>query len=261
MNNAFRTAMILVMAGSAGLAIGQEAAPMAEPAAAAEAEPQPTSFFQGWDGGVSLGLFGSEGNSDEFDFRAEINGERDTDETRTTFLGTYTYSNNNNGVSENQARVLGRNDWKYEGSKWFSFVQTQFDYDEFQDWDTRVSVFGGPGYVWVENEKQRFMTRAGVGATREIGGTDNAWRAEGLLAAEYRRQLTERQLFNASAEAYPDLGDITNWRVQSRATWEILVDPEVALTLKVGIENEYDMDPNGASRSDTDYFILLTWSY
>ncbi len=262
MNDAIRCGMISALICAAGLAGAQDEAPVAEPAADAEAsEQQPRTLLQGWDGGVSLGIFGTEGNNDQFDFRAEIDGERDTDETRTTFLGTYSYATNNDGTSENEAQVIGRNDWKFEESKWFAFAQGQFDYDEFQDWDTRVSIFGGPGYVWVDNEKQRFMTRAGAGATREIGGSDNAWRAEGILAAEYRRQLTERQIFNASAEAFPDLGDARNWRVQSRATWEVLVDPEVALTLQIGIENQYDTNPNGVQRSDTDYFILLTWNY
>jgi hypothetical protein len=235
-----------------------------EAADAADEAEQPeewTSLLSGWTGGVAIGLYGTEGNSDEFDVRAEVDGERDSEETRSSFLATYNYSNGNDGVSKNEARVTARNDWKFDDSKWFTFVEGQFDYDEFQDWDTRVSVFGGPGYVWVENDKQRFMTRVGAGATREIGGADNAWRAEGLLAAEYRRQLTERQVVNASAEAYPDLGDSRNWRIQSRATWEVMVDPEVNLMLKVGIENEYDTDPNGAQRSDTDYFILLSWTY
>ncbi|MEO1584789.1 MAG: DUF481 domain-containing protein [Planctomycetota bacterium] len=248
---------------TAGSAAGQDEAPAeaTDGEAVEAADAPPASFFSGWAGSVSIGLYGTEGNSDEFDVRAEADGERDTDEIRTTFLTTYNYSNNNNGVSENEARLEARNDWKFEDPRYFAFAEGQFDYDEFQDWDTRVSVFGGPGYVWVDTDKQRFMTRIGAGATREIGGQDNAWRAEGLLAAEYRRQLTERQLFNASAEAYPDLGDSRNWRVQSRATWEVLVDPEVNLTLQIGIENDYDTDPNGAQRSDTDYFILLSWTY
>ncbi len=265
MSDAVRIGTVSVLAWCAGAAVAQDTehvAPVPERQAAEGETPQEwDSLLDGWNGGVSLGLFGSEGNTDQFDFRAEINGERDTKETRTTFLGTYSYGTDNDGISENEARVLGRNDWKVADSKWFIFASSQFDYDEFQDWDTRVSIFGGPGYVWIENEKQRFMTRVGAGATREIGGSDNAWRAEGLLAAEYRRQLTERQLFNASAEAFPDLGDIRNWRVQSRATWEVLVDPEVALTLRVGVENQYDTEPGNAERSDTDYFILLTWNY
>ncbi|MEO1715490.1 MAG: DUF481 domain-containing protein [Planctomycetota bacterium] len=265
MNDLVRIGMASVLVGAAGLGgaqVDEHLAPAPESdVAEGEELPQWDSLLDGWSGGVSLGLFGSEGNTDQFDFRAEINGERDTKETRSSFLGTYSYATDNDGISENEARVIGRNDWKFEGSKWFAFASGQFDYDEFQDWDTRVSIFAGPGYVWTDTEKQRFMTRAGAGATREIGGSDNAWRAEGVLAAEYRRQLTENQLFNASAEAFPDLGDIRNWRVQSRATWEMLVDPEIALTLKIGVENQYDTDPNGVQRSDTDYFILLTWNY
>lgn len=265
MSEWFRVGVASALMASAGMAFGQDTphlAPLPESERSDDDEPQEwNSLLDGWNGGVSLGLFGTEGNNDQFDVRAEIDGERDTDETRTTFLGTYSYANTNDGPSENEAQIIGRNDWKLEDSKWFAFVSGQFDYDEFQDWDTRVSIFGGPGYVWVDDDKQRFMTRVGAGATREIGGSDNAWRAEGLVAAEYRRQLTERQLFNASAEAFPDLGDARNWRVQSRATWEILVDPEVALTLQIGIENQYDTNPNGVQRSDTDYFILLTWNY
>ena len=88
--------------------------------------------------------------------------------------------------------------------------------------------------------------------------------AEPKVDVAFNRYYDTEQAYEVMreiAEAYPDLGDARNWRIQSRASWEVVVDPEVNLTLKVGIENEYDTSPNGVERSDTDYFILLSWTY
>lgn len=220
------------------------------------------SFFRGWDGSAEVGMNGSTGNTERFNLRAGLNLERDTERMFTVSSLTYTYAEEDGNDTENRLRFQLRNDWKFPDSRWFVFAQANAEYDEFQDWDARVDGFLGLGYRFIDTERTRLNGRLGVGLSYEIGGEDNNIRPEGLAGVDFRHQITERQLFRADSEYLPEFEDFSKYRIRSRASYEILVDPEVNLTLKLGIENRYDSDPGeGFERNDFDYFAVLAWSF
>lgn len=253
----------------AGTAIGQDA-----PAAPEEAPPpEPVGFFDGWDGSVSLGVLGTSGNTEIFTFNSQIDGLRKSKAHETSFIAKYTRAQgetrpNGSGELANRAEIRGRNDFIFTDSKWFAFAEGVYEYDEFQDWSSRVQLFAGPGYVWTDTERTTFKTRAGVGVIREFLGSDNRARAEAILSADLRHKLTERQNLTAVLDVFPDLTNVNLYRGRLRVQWEIVVDPEVNLTLKLGFEDRYDMDPGPDSftggslkRNDIEYFALLGWSF
>ncbi len=262
-----RSAAALVLTLAAGALFAQEQQPEApdEEAAPAEEVVDPVmehSFFRGWEGSAEVGMNGSTGNTERFNLRAGINAERDTERTFTTTSLTYTYAKEDGNDTENRLRFQLRNDWKLADSRWFVFAQGSAEYDEFQDWDARLDGFFGLGYRFIDTERTRLNGRLGTGLSYDIGGSDNRIRPEGLAGADIRHQITERQLFRADVEYLPEYTNFAHYRIRARASYEILVDPEVNLTLKLGVENRYDSDPGaGFKRNDLDYFAVLAWSF
>lgn len=221
-----------------------------------------TGFFSEWSGNVAFGLYGSSGNTERVNLRGEVDGTRETDKNLSRFLGTYAYAEDDGTESENKGQLLLENDFKIEESNWFFFGRGQLETDEFQDWDQRLSLFAGPGYVFIDDEKTSLTGKVGVGAVREFGGEDDDWRAEAIISAIGSHQLTERQKVMGEVDIYPSLEDIQDVRTRERLVWEITVDPEVNMSLRAGIEHRYDSSAEGdTKKSDVDYFVMLSWSY
>ncbi|MCC5786061.1 MAG: DUF481 domain-containing protein [Phycisphaerales bacterium] len=262
------TATALVLALASGSVLGaaeKQPETPAEETTPAEEVIDPVmehSFFRGWDGSAEVGMNGSTGNTERFNLRAGINAERDTDRTFTTTSLTYTYAKEDGNDTENRLRFQLRNDWKLADSRWFVFAQGSAEYDDFQDWDVRLDGFLGLGYRFIDTERTRLNGRLGTGLSYDIGGSDNRIRLEGLAGADIRHQITERQLFRADVEYLPEYANFAHYRIRARASYEIIVDPEVNLSLKLGVENRYDSDPGeGFKRNDLDYFAVLAWSF
>lgn len=257
-------AAALLLAGSVRGQDLPEAPPEGEdqPAdAVPEAPPVPT-WLEGWKGGVELGINGTEGNTNRFNFRGGANASRLTETLDTKLSLTYSYAREESRDTQNKAILNGRNDWLLKDSSWRIFGKGALEYDEFQDWDMRITLFGGVGYEFIKTEETLLLGRLGVGARREVGGEDNAWTPEGLIGADFEHQLTERQKVTASIDVYPDLSRAGPYRFEGRAAYEILVDPEVNMTLKLGIVDRYDSTPGaGFRRNDLDYFMVLVWSF
>ena len=59
----------------------------------------------------------------------------------------------------------------------------------------------------------------------------------------------------------PDVTDFLDYRLKSKASWEVLLDEETNLSLKVSLLDRYDSTPNGKKANDLDYTLTLLWSF
>lgn len=244
------------------LDVQPEVAPAPEQPATPAPPPPPSSWLEGWDGSVSVGLNGSDGNTERLSFRAGLDGLRKTPKLKTRLNSSYTYAQDNGEATENKARIDLRNDWLLPESRWRYFALGSFEYDDFQEWDFRVSAFLGIGYEFIKTERTLLLGRVGAGVSREIGGSRNELIPEALIGGDFEHQLTERQKLSATVDFFPELTRFGPYRFVARAAWEILIDPEVKMSLKIGIEDRYDSTPGeGFKRNDLDYFALLAWSF
>lgn len=258
-----RTARVLA-AGTIGListgALAQDA-PLADDDLP-EINLQPQSWSQGWKGSIELGINGSSGNTERFNLRAGVGVTRVTEKHDTSANIVYAYATDGGDASESRFRFNVRNDWKFKGSPWRIFALGSAEFDDFQDWDWRLAAAAGVGYAVIETDKTTLVGRLGGGFSKKIGGSDNAIRPEGLIGADLRHKLTERQQLTASATLYPDLSDIGEFRFVGSAAWEVLIDPEVNLSLKLGVEDRYDSMPGGGfTKNDIDYFAMLVFAF
>lgn len=269
-----RLALLATLAAAAGLSRADDAADAGlrldlddPPAADPNAPPPPpaeadTPWSKGWKGTVDLGLNGSSGNSETLNFRGAAGTRRTTDRYDTFGDIIFTYSQDDGNQTANRLEANGRNDWIIPDSKWVIFADAKFEYDEFTDYDVRISGHAGAGYKFIKTDKDDLLGRIGVGAYKEFGSATNEIVPEGVLGVDYSHKFTDRQSFVFTGNFYPALNDFGPYRFDLAAAYQFLVDPDSNLAFKVGIEDRYDSTPGaGFKRNDFDYFLSLAWSW
>lgn len=222
--------------------------------------PEPSDlekFLSGWERRIELGLSGSEGNSTAGSFRGKFRADRKTDLSETRLSLEYVYATRDAKATANRFSSEIRYDKLMKDSSWRYFARASFDADQFQSWDYRVTLGGGFGYQVIQDEKTNLLVRGGLSAAQDLGGPNDDIRAEGILGFDLSRKLNERQRLTANFDFLPGITE-QRLRVNAKAEWEIMIDPERQLSLKVGGQDRYDSDPGGsASRNDLSYYMLL----
>jgi len=227
-----------------------------------EVDPGPTSFWTGWETSASLGLNGSSGNTERISFRGTLETVRETERLKTFGGLLYSAGSEEGETTENYFRADLRNDWLFTNSRWRWFAKVSLEFDQLQDWNWRLSGFAGPGYEFIKNDRTELVGRAGLGITQDFGGVNEETRYEGLIGFDFTHQISDRQKIFVTGEYIPRLDDFPGYRLYGKAGWEVLVDPEVNLSLQVGVEDRYDSMPGpDTRRNDLDYYLLLTWTF
>jgi putative salt-induced outer membrane protein YdiY len=245
---------------------GAIAAPPGEPAVeivgeivAAPVEPCPPKKI--WEGSIELGGNGSEGNSENFNLRFIVNVTRTTDWTVLTLNTRYTNNSTNDMTTVDRLFFEGRNEWLLADTPWSLYVHETTEYDAFRAFDVRLTADAGIGYEFFKTDLTLLKGRLGPGVAREIGGPDESFVPEGVMGLTFEHKLTVRSKITASGDYYPDLADFGEFRVNSQANWEFVLDEVLNLSLKLGVLNRYDSTPNGAKPNDLDYSATILWSF
>jgi len=214
-----------------------------------------------WEGSVELGLDGAEGNTRTFNFKFGVDAKRKTDGTILTLDLDYRKKTDRSRETANRAFLDWRHEWLMRDSPWTCFVHGTVDYDEFQAFDVRITTDIGLGYQFIETDQTTFSGRIGSGFSHEIGGPDNSYVPEAVFGLDYERKLTDRQKFTMKVDYMPDVTAFNDFRLHTRAGWEMLIDRQMNLSLKLGVLDRYDSTPNGAKPNDLDYTAVLLWKF
>ena len=214
-----------------------------------------------WSGNIEMGLDGSSGNSNTFNVRLGAKAKRKT--KRHSFMMDLDYhKNTNDGVeTANRLYIEGRYEKLNQTKPWTWYIQETTDYDEFQPWNVRVVGTTGFGYRLRDDKITSMTVRLGAGCMQEVGGPDQDCVPEMNYGLEYSHQMTRRQKVNMSADYYPDVTCYDHCRVVSKADWEVLLDAEMNLSLKLSIIDRYNYPNPGGKLNDIDYAIVLLWSF
>ena len=225
---------------------------------ATEEEPPPIKL---WEGSCELGFNGSEGNSETLNFRFGMDAKRKTDASILDLDLDYHKKTADSQEAANRLLLDSRYEWLHEDSPWTSFVHQTTEYDEFKAYNVRVTANSGVGYQFVDNDETSLMGRFGSGVSHEIGGPDKSVVPELTWGLDFDHQLTKRQKLKASTEFVPDVTDFTDFRLNTKLSWEVLLDEDWNLSLKTSLLDRYDSTPNGSKPNDLDYSITLLWSF
>ncbi len=215
-----------------------------------------------WDRSLEFGVSGSEGNSEVFNLRTAGHLQRTSNLQKSTVDLTYRKSEANGAETANLLFTEGRNEWLLPDKPcWSVFVHGTAEYDEFRDYNARVTADTGLGYYFVQNDISSLQGRFGGGFSREIGGMDDRYVPEGSFGLEASHQLTPRSKLTAKTDYFPDVSDFGDFRLNSSANWEILMDEVLDVSLKLGIIDRYDSTPGGKKANDLDYSAVLLWKF
>jgi hypothetical protein len=248
-----------VVTSNAGVEENTTVQPEAEP----EQPADPSSWTDGWDWKAVVGLNGASGNNENFSARAAISGERNTSKYETTLGLAYTYGTSDGTKNTSRGVAQINNDWLTD-SKWRYFAQGKYEYDEFQQWDHRLSGAVGVGYELYKDEKTTLLIgRIGVGGYYEIGNmADEEFIPEGLVGLDLKHQWTENTTIVASSTYYPSFDDFGEFRWNTNAGIEVVMDKESGMTLNAGFEHRHDSMPGANTKpNDVDYYMGLGWSF
>lgn len=218
-------------------------------------------WFDPWEGSFEMGLDGSAGNSETFNIRLGAAAKRKT--KRHSFLLDLDYHKNTNEAVETANRMYfeGRYERLSEVNPWTWFWQETTDYDEFQPWNVRIVATTGFGYRFLDDEITTLTVRLGSGFSQEVGGPDQDCVPEMHYAFEYGHRMTNRQKMALSVEYFPDITSYGEFRLVNKGDWELLLDDETNLSLKVSVSDRYNYPNPGGELNDLDYGIVLLWSF
>ena len=237
---------------------GQAPAALMEHVEATLELPPPAAL---WKGSAELGLDGSEGNTETFNFKFGFDAKRESEHDVFTLDFDYRKKTNQYIETANRAFLDWRFEWLLGDSPWSAFVHGTVDYDEFQSFDVRVSSDLGLGYQFIKTDSTSLAARFGGGFSHEIGGPDESYVPEAVYGLDFEHQLNKRQKLAAVVEYSPDVSEFSDFRLKTRATWELLIDEEMNLSFKFSVLDRYDSTPNGVKPNDLDYSAVLLWKF
>lgn len=213
-----------------------------------------------WDGSIEVGVNGSSGNSDTFNISAGYDLKRETE--RHVFTSDLKYFNASTKSIQTQNYAIFNSgvEFKSIATRWSLFARTQMQFDEFQDFDLRVVLNSGLAYRFWDSKTNKGKVRVGAGATRDFGGVDDLWKPEASFGYDLERRLSKRQKLVSKMDIYPAWEDFSDYRLVSDSGWEVLLDEETNLSLKIGVVYRLDSTPSpGTQRNDVNYVALLIW--
>ncbi|HBO45509.1 MAG TPA: hypothetical protein DD670_16570 [Planctomycetaceae bacterium] len=219
------------------------------------------SALHPWKGSFEMGLDGSSGNSNTFNIRLGASGKRKTNRNAISLDLNYHKNYNQSVETANRLNFAGRCEWLDEKTPWTWFVQQTTDYDQFQPWNVRVVGTTGLGYRLIDTEQTTLTTRFGGGASQEVGGLDEECVPELNFGAEYEHQMTKRQKIKGSAEYFPNVTSFSECRVVAKTSWEVLLNEEQNLSLKIVATDRFNNPNPGGKLNDLDYSAVLLWSF
>ena len=215
-------------------------------------------FLRGYDKKFTLGLTGSQGNSETLALFSNFDAASESDEYRTQFLLRYFLSEEDGERTRNDFLAQALRDWKFQDSKWFAFGQAQYQYDDFEPWLHRAGAFAGPGYQFVDRDDLQVLGRVGAGAIWE-GGEVNEWTPEALIGLDVDWEVTDGQTLSVRNILYPSLDDFFENRNVTRVTYTIDLDQyEDGMIIQFGVDNEYESSTEGDfEHNDLKYFASV----
>jgi len=213
-----------------------------------------------WSAKLEGGVTREEGNSDTLKGRGRFDLRRKTTDDLLHFYLAGRYSEENDVRSTNE--YFGG--VRYENSlteRWFWYVRTELEYDEFEDIDLRATAAAGGGYYWLKKPEHELKTNLGLGYRHETYSDDRTVDQAVLdLGLDYRLDIAPWAQFTHSAVYTPDFEDFADYRLKFD-TALLIPFKDDRWAWKVGMQNDYNSRPqSGLDRLDNTYYTSIVLS-
>ncbi|MBL9150528.1 MAG: DUF481 domain-containing protein [Phycisphaerae bacterium] len=210
---------------------------------------------------ASIAFAGEFSSTDEVSIRAAAGATYETKPFQMRFDGEYYFRTLDGATTDNNLLINGIQEWTLGETRWLFFAQEQYQYDEFQSWEHRVSLYGGPGYRLIQSDAMDLTIRGGFGATYEVGVDD--WRPQALLAEDFSWQFTKRQKITINSSIAPNVSDLSDYLLQGAVEYALAVgETRRGLALTLGLRDIYDSSPpEGSTHNDLRVYGGLRYDF
>lgn len=213
-----------------------------------------------WTATLEAGLNFQEGNTDRLEARgrAELRRTAEKDQLRFYLSGEYTEQNDRRSAAEVKAG-LG-----YEHAlteRVFAYLNSEIEYDEFENLDFRFTTTAGGGYYWIKKPGHELKTRLGLGFQHETyrdGMSSND--AVMDLGLDYRIDITPWLQYTHAATYLPTFSSVRDYRLIFDNALVVPFGESDRWKMKFGALYEYKALPQpGFDRLDQTYYanVLL----
>jgi putative salt-induced outer membrane protein YdiY len=213
-----------------------------------------------WRHEVEAGVNGSTGNSETLNLHLGYNGAYKDENHGWKLTTAYDKARSDGEVSRNQFFADLLKDWYRSDNPWFAFAQGRYDWDEFKDWDYRLSASGGIGYEFIKTESWYLVSRFGFGGNKTYGGEEELFTREATLGLDAAWTISERESVDFKTTFYPNLDESDEYRNITSFNWRLTISEQGTLAMKIGLINEYDTQPApDTEKNDFKYNLSLVW--
>lgn len=223
-------------------------------------ESLPADGEASWLGNLQAALAGINSDNDELNLRAAgaITRLTRTDKWASSF--EYFLSLVNSETTDNNLLVTSVYDLYLLPSDWLVFAKLQYQYDQYQSWEHRLSGYGGLGHRIFHEHPLALTLKGGFGATHEFSGSRETI-PEAYAEAALAWWIDERQTIEASINIAPDLTDFGSYRVLARLDWIFRLDDQ-GMAIVGGLREEYQSTvPPGSTKNDLRYYLGIRYDF
>ena len=212
-----------------------------------------------WERSFQVGISGSSGNAETLSLQLGTDWKRKLESSELDISVVYNKAENAGVETKNNGLLNVDYQRLFAESRWAVFLKNAVEYDKFKAFDLRWAINAGATYHLLQDEGLKLDLRFGSGTSTEFGGPDNRWVPEAVFGGDYEHQWTPQQKFKLTWDYFPDWSDFGNYRIVSKASWELMLDKPRNLSFKISLIERYDSTPHDRRPSDLDYAYVLMW--
>jgi hypothetical protein len=223
---------------------------------------EPPAPVSPWKSYVNASVSGVQSTNDTIDVRLAGGTLYKEDGWLFQFDAQWYYRSNNGDAQDNNILATQILERDLGESRWTIFEKAQFEYDEFQSWKQRYSVFGGVGYRLYTEKPLELTPRIGFGATREEGTSDR-WYPSFLASFEGLWTINDEQRVKFGGQYVPDVANFQEFyffNVYADFIWDI---PNTEnLSFIAGIRDEYNSSAtDGTAKNELRYYAGIQLNF
>jgi putative salt-induced outer membrane protein YdiY len=210
--------------------------------------------------GANAGLSLERGNSDTDEFEFDLRFQARTKKSRYTLGGEFNKEKADGELTTKDWTAFANYNYFFT-KKWFAYVRTKFEHDEFADLDLRSTLGAGIGCQVFESDALNLSFDAGPGYIDEnfIEAADVDFGAV-LWGVNYDQYFYNKlfQLFHHS-DGYLSLKNSDNWILNTRQGIRVPLYKGITATFQYSYD--FDNEPSLDAEADYDSKLSLLLGY
>lgn len=198
-------------------------------------------FLEGWKRRLAIGLKGENGNDVSMELSAAFDTSYSDESHRLNLQSAYYYETKDRKKDTSRGHINIVRDWLLPDSDWFHYAYLRYEHDSFKSWKDRISLSGGQGYDFYNDDDLKLSGRLGLGLSRSWGN-ENELDIEGQLGLEWlwKPGKLKGQSLSYQLVIYPLLNDLGEYRTWMEGKWSFDLNLFQGLGFELGFEHEYE---------------------